>query len=428
MENLEEASDQLKDLPLEVIYWLEPTDITEDQIKNMGLSLMVHGQIQPIVVNARDEKGYRGVIGRLRYEGMRYRWRNEPEGKTIQARIRKFEGEIELKMWQLAENLHRREISAMQRARQYRALYDLLKEEHGKAATIQTLATAIEDITGNQESIKTVQHYLSLTKLEPKTQEVLTGEKLGLRYGLQFVRLKDPEKQVRVAEAVKEDREYYSSVDDVKYRVDGIIAEERTKTHNERLKKKAEELRAEGKTVFVGRFLSSEEEDQFHQWYTGIPEGCQGCDKLGILLQANFHQEQVCMDPACWKKKQEDKREKEAQEDKERTKVFDEERAKVHEMEPDIRHWRLAVYGLIDNWELRSCLGLKRGKWDRAGLDETLWKKVQGLEEEECKKLLIRHAVEEVLTGPRRWGEDPCKTWAVEEFGLKRELFLAEEE
>jgi ParB family chromosome partitioning protein len=240
------------EIPLENVYWTGPTDITEQQIKNMAASILIHSLIEPIIVCPHDEKGqYRGVIGRLRYEAMKYRWRGEPEGKTILARVHRFKDESEILMWQLAENLHRREVTAMLKAKQYRALYDFLREKYGEEATLGTLVTAIEESTGNPESVKTVQHYLSLTKLELKTQEVLTSEKLPLRAGLELLRIEDPKRQVKAAEEIQKMPEKDRTVLDIKWRVETYITDQQRDKQRKRLNKKAEELRKKGKIVVI---------------------------------------------------------------------------------------------------------------------------------------------------------------------------------
>jgi hypothetical protein len=68
------------------------------------------------------------------------------------------------------------------------------------------LATTIEDGTGNSESLKTIEHYLSLAALEPETMEILTREKLSLRHGLEIARAKDPKEQVKLAKETRRDK------------------------------------------------------------------------------------------------------------------------------------------------------------------------------------------------------------------------------
>jgi len=425
--------DELKEIPLEDIYWLDDTDITEEQIRNMATSLMVHGQIEPIVVTGPDENGkYRGVVGRLRYEGMKKRWENEPEGKTILARVHKFKNELEIKMWQLAENLHRRRLPAMQKAKQLKALYDIMREEYGEEATIQTLANAIEDMTGEKESVKTIHHYLSLTRLEPEVQEILTREKWPLRWGLELLRIKDPKKQVETAKRIlKETKDEYfpiKSVERVKTVVDEATAEERRQKRNEQLKRKAEQLEREtGKKVYVDSLISFEDREKFHEWWNpeDIPEECKSCEKTGILLEANFHQKPICLDPECWKKKREEQHKREEEERKKLKKLLETEQRKVWDVpEYDERHWRLAVLAHIPSWDLREQYGLDR--W--GGIDEELVQKVQSLTVEECQRLLVRKAVDELLTGASAWsGEEAVKKWEVEAFNLRRKVFLKPE-
>jgi len=178
--------------------------------------------------------------------------------------------------------------------------------------------------------------------------------------------------------------------------------------------------------------ISWEERQKFHQWWGEIPQDCLNCEKTGILLESNFHQKTICLDPECWEKKQKEQRKREREELKKREKTLEDERRKVWDVQEfDIRHWRLAVAGLIDNWDLKKLLGLKRDEWGTWGghADKEMLKKIQELSEEECKRLLIRHAAEEILTGPQRWmGEGAAKIWAVETFNLKREVFLGEED
>jgi len=420
------------EVPLESIAWPDTTDITEEQIKNMAASLLTTGQIEPIVISQADKKGvHRGVVGRLRYEAMKYRWRNEPEGKTILCRVRRFkddvDGQIEVKTWQLVENKHRREVPAMQQARQYRELYDLLRQKYGEEATINTLAMQIEELTGNKESRPTVQHYLSLTKLEPKTQQVLTGEHLSLRAGLELLRIENPTKQVKAAGEIEKRPDQYRTVRDVKWHVESFIEEERRDHQKQRLEKRAEQLRKEDKIVIVDAGMSYEQRNKYEIFYGEVPEQCKtgaGCPKLGILLSGNFQQKPMCTDKKCYESMQQKQSQKQSRVHREDEKKIEEERAKVYSMPLDERHWRLAVLGLIDTWQLTQILGVERQR-----ADDAVWTAICKLSQEECQKLLLRKAVEEVLTGPASWQTDKTvKQWVVKEFGLTPSLFLKEED
>jgi ParB family chromosome partitioning protein len=420
--------DETKEIPLDAICWNEPTDITEEQINNMAASILVHGQIEPIIVNVRDEKGYRGVVGRLRYEGMKKRWKTQATGKTILARVHKFDSENELRTWQLVENLHRREVPAMQRARQYRALHDLLREEHGEEATIKTLTMAIEDSTGNKESLKTVQHYLSLTTLEPETQQILTREQMSLRHGLELLRVKSPKAQVKIAKQAEDQK---LNIQDVKWKVDEALVTERQAQQTKRLEKKAKELRDQGITVYLDVPYTSWEQHnkdskKYKQFWGEVPQKCQSCSKKGVLLEGNFQQKPLCTDLKCYEEMEKQEHIDSAKELKAREAKLDEDQAKVYNMEPDVRHWRLAVFGLVDHWELTRILQVKEARFARD--EDVLWLALNKLDEKECQSLLIRKAVEEILTGPESYRDSTVKKWAVKEFNLTSEVFLSPEE
>ena len=419
--------DETREIPLETIYWPEPTDITEEQISSMAASILVHGQIEPIIVDVRDEKGYRGVVGRLRYEGVKKRWKTQATGKTILARVHKFDSESELKTWQLVENLHRREVPAMQRARQYRSLHDLLRKEHGEEATIQTLTMAIEDSTGNKESKQTVQHYLSLTKLQPETQEVLTGERMPLRFGLELLRIEDPKRQVKAAKEIQKNPRAYNNVQMVKYHVDTYITDQQRDKQRKRLQKKAEELRKQGKIVMIeSPYGDNKDRMNYSTFYGETPAKCRECAKLGIMLSGNFQQKPMCADPKCRREREAQEQKEQSKKLKESTQALDEEQAKVYGMEPDARHWRLAVFGLLDHWELKQILGVEKDR-QFARDDEVVWLALSKLDEKQCQQILIQHAIEEILTGPQ-WGDETVKEWTVKEFSLTAKVFLKQEE
>jgi ParB-like chromosome segregation protein Spo0J len=425
----------LVEIPLENIVWQGPTDITEQDIKNMAASFMTTGQIEPIVVTQADKKGiHTGVVGRLRYEGMKYRWRNNLAGKTILCRIRRFredlDGQIEIRSWRLVENLHRREIPAMEKARQYRELHDLMRQKHGEQATLDMLAATIEELTGNKESTKTIQHYLELTKLEPRTQEILTGEKLSLRAGLEFARVTDPKKQVKAAEDVRKQPDQYHDVQSIHWHVETLIEDERKDHQKQRLNKRADELRKEGKIVIIESpysDMSWKEREKYQLFYGEVPEECKtgaGCPKLGIQLSGNFQQRPVCTDKKCYENMEKKQHQKETRLSREKQEKIEEEHVKVYSMPLDVRHWRIAVFGLIDSWELGQMLGRGRGSGNK---DEEIWAEISKLSIEECQRLLLKKAVDEGLTS-RGWGNEFFKEWIVKEFGLTPALFLKEDE
>ncbi|MDP2104659.1 MAG: hypothetical protein Q8J76_01590, partial [Desulfobulbaceae bacterium] len=296
----------------------------------------------------------------------------------------------------------------------------------------QTLTMAIEDSTGNKESKQTVQHYLSLTKLQPETQEVLTGERMPLRFGLELLRIEDPKRQVKAAKEIQKNPRAYSNVQMVKYHVDTYITDQQRDKQRKRLQKKAEELRKQGKIVRIeapyGDYGDGKDRMEYSTFYGETPAKCRECAKLGIILSGNFQQKPMCADPKCRREREAQEQKEQNKKQKESTQALGEEQAKVYGGNFDERHWRIAVIGLLDEWELQNVF--PRGKESNyANRDEMLWMAVSKLSLEQCQQILIRKAVFTVLTGPRRWESDePAKKYIVQEFNLKPELFLKPEE
>lgn len=200
------GGDQYLEIPLELIYWKEPIRaiLKQQDIVDMASSLRLHQQIEPIVVKPQDEEGrYEGVVGRLRYEGAKH-----AHLKMILARVRQFKSLREVREWQLVENLHRRQLTELERDEAYKELYDLIKQERQgvyKEHVVKDMAKKIEELTGEGPSEKTVWKRIQIAEELPdrvkKTVKTLTGESFGIRHAEQLLRLKDdPDKQLEFAE------------------------------------------------------------------------------------------------------------------------------------------------------------------------------------------------------------------------------------
>jgi len=195
--------DEVKLVPLSSIVWRSPIrDFTDEDIKNMAASLRIHGQIHPIICKPPDENGiYEGVCGRLRYEGAKRACIPE-----ILVRVHKFESESEVKAWQLAENLHRKELTAIQRAEACKQLYEKLKEEVGGVKDkhiVGTIAMMEENLTGEKPSEKTVWQYIQIANELPEEvkAKTLNVQSFGVGHAIQLIRLKDkPDKQFELVE------------------------------------------------------------------------------------------------------------------------------------------------------------------------------------------------------------------------------------
>lgn len=218
----EAGGDQYLEIPLELIYWREPIRkaIREEDVQNIAMSFTCHGQIEPIVVKPPNEEGmYDGVVGRLRYEGMRFR-----HGKTILARVHRFKSAREVREWQLAENLHRRDLTAIERAEAYRELYESLKEEFGGVKDkhiVSTIAKSLEELTGEKQAERSIRKYIQVSKdLPEEVKKTVTNDHFGIAHAEQLLRLKNmPKKQLELAEELVSEP---MSVQQLKRKVDEI--------------------------------------------------------------------------------------------------------------------------------------------------------------------------------------------------------------
>ena len=188
------AGDQYLEIPLNQIFWKEPIRkaIKEEDIKNIAMSFTCHGQIEPIVVDpwwsprrgGEGEGMYEGVVGRLRYEGMKFR-----KGATILARIHPFKDEREIIEWQLAENLHRRDLTAIEKAEAYRQLYEEIKKRTGsEQGVISAITKSLEELTGEKQAASTVYEYMQISELPQDVKEVITPERnVGVKHGRELL-------------------------------------------------------------------------------------------------------------------------------------------------------------------------------------------------------------------------------------------------
>ncbi|MFQ6095854.1 MAG: ParB/RepB/Spo0J family partition protein [Candidatus Bathyarchaeia archaeon] len=190
-------SDRVEEIPLNKIRWttqpIRPVNV--DHVRNLCKSLRIHGQLQEILVKPPNSEGiYEGVIGLQRFEAAKLAGL-----PTVRCRIHAFKSRDEERFAQLAENLHRLDLTAIERAEAYRELAEYYRNEmpeDSDKAIIKAIATGIEEQTGRKPpSEKTIHHYLQLSKeLPQEVKQNLTGEtgkNFGVRHGLELLRLKD---------------------------------------------------------------------------------------------------------------------------------------------------------------------------------------------------------------------------------------------
>jgi ParB family chromosome partitioning protein len=192
-------------LPLSAIFWKSPIrNFTKQDIIDMAASLRIHGQIQPVICKPANAEGMcEGVCGHLRYEAAKHAGLGE-----MLVRVHKFEDEEEVLEWQLAENLHRKELSALERAQAYGKLADLRKKRFPEEQTVvKGIAMAVEELTGTKPAEKTVRKYLDISrKIGNKAKEISLprpSEKASfpkISHLEQISRIEDEDKQAELLE------------------------------------------------------------------------------------------------------------------------------------------------------------------------------------------------------------------------------------
>jgi len=198
-------NDEFKLVPLPLIEWKNPIrNFTDEDVKNMATSIVIHGQIQPIICKPSDKDGvYEGVCGRLRYEGAKYA--GIPE---VLVRIHRFDGEDEVLEWQLAENLHRKELTDHEKLESINKLAELRMKKFPEESVVKGIAIAIEELTGEKKAEGTIKKYLSVAKrLREPVKNVLhrtkeNAQKLKISHLEQISRIEDKDLQADLTEKV----------------------------------------------------------------------------------------------------------------------------------------------------------------------------------------------------------------------------------
>jgi len=196
--------DEVKEILLSEIEWPDPLreEINDEDIERMKTSIMATGQIHAIVVQEVEPHKYHGVIGRLRFLGAQ-----RAHVTTILARIHSFSDESEKTVWQLVENVVRRELNAMIKAEAIdkikqnyeREIGEKLQSKHEvdfKAEIVESIRKEVEDLSGEEPpSRRTVWRYLEIAKVVPEDVKKLlrgvTSSTFGVGHADQLLRLKE---------------------------------------------------------------------------------------------------------------------------------------------------------------------------------------------------------------------------------------------
>lgn len=194
--------DEFKLVPVDKIHWKSSIrNFTREDVMNMGASLRTHGQLSCIIVKPEDREGmFEGVIGRLRFEGARH-----AHLETVLVRIHKFKDEDEVLEMQLCENLHRKSMTALEKAAAYGRLAQLRRRRFNEESVVQGISMSIEGLTGNKPAAQTVRKYLEIdAKIGKEARNVSLrreqekASSVKISHLQQLCRIKDQNKQAEL--------------------------------------------------------------------------------------------------------------------------------------------------------------------------------------------------------------------------------------
>jgi len=144
-------------------------------------SIRNHGLLQPVVLR-KTESGYQLISGERRWRAARLAGM-----PLIHAIVRPDVSDADMLELALVENVQRRDLNAIERARAFKDLMDSLE------ATQQVVA----DKVGLKRS--TVANLMRLLELPIGVQDLISGDKLSMGHGRALLGLVDPTKQSALA-------------------------------------------------------------------------------------------------------------------------------------------------------------------------------------------------------------------------------------
>ncbi len=178
-----EVSESLQDLPLASIRanpYQPRTTWNEQDLRELADSVKANGVIQPIIVRA-FQGGYQLIAGERRFRAA------EMVGlKTIPAVVREVTDE-QLFEWSLVENIHRRDLNAIERAKAY---------QHYLGAFSLTQTQAAERL-GEDRSV--IANYLRLLDLPEELKQMLVDGRLSMGHARAILSLPTDELRRKLA-------------------------------------------------------------------------------------------------------------------------------------------------------------------------------------------------------------------------------------
>jgi ParB/RepB/Spo0J family partition protein len=187
--------------------WLVPVDkivwrgalrkFSDEEIQELAASFRVYGQLQPIMVRPLKDGLFEGVFGYQRYLAARR------AGLTSILCIVKPCTDDEVYEARLVENIHRKELAAMEKAEWVKKLVELrMKSGFKEESVYEAVANSIEAYTGEKPASETVRKLVYLaSKIKKKAKDLFLGERrIGLKHLEQLARTEDEHVQASLGE------------------------------------------------------------------------------------------------------------------------------------------------------------------------------------------------------------------------------------
>ncbi len=182
-----EEKDLINSIPIKLIKanpYQPRTEIKEEEIEELALSIKEKGLIQPIVVS-KNEEGYTLISGERRLRAIKkIGWEKVP------AIIKEIKSEEELLLIALIENIQREDLNPLEKANAYEKLqreFSLTQEEISKVVGKSRAAIA---------------NTLRLLKLPEEVKEMLRKGVLNEGHGRSLLSLKDEREMVKLAKKI----------------------------------------------------------------------------------------------------------------------------------------------------------------------------------------------------------------------------------
>lgn len=161
------------------------TDEDQEDIERLAKNIKTHGLHHPLLVRGVDGR-FEVIAGQRRFLACQIAGLTEVPCRLLEGELT----EADILLEQLAENLHRSNLSTLDEARRYRRLMDL------NGWTAKVVASRLHVSTSK------VSRALSVTRLAPELQGKVQAGEVGSRAAAELARIDDPEAQRQLAEQI----------------------------------------------------------------------------------------------------------------------------------------------------------------------------------------------------------------------------------